>query len=294
MNNLPATNGSGYQTVIERAALDPNFDVDKLERLVAMQEAQELRSGERAFNEALSAAEAEMTTISTDANNPQTRSRYATFARLDGAIRPIYTHHGFGISWNTEPMGEPNMIRIVGMLSNGITARRFQVDMPIITQGLRGGDMMTRTHATMSAFSYGKRQLLIAMFNLAIGDDDDGNKAGGRPAPRTPPPVNQARNNQAQQQAAPPFELTDPDTGEVINGPWLVKYTEQDDYGTWGQRFLGAVRNLSSTIEDIDAWVEKNHETLKKMETEKPAHFDVLRSRVNEIKQGYLDDAVRS
>lgn len=282
MNTMPAT-VSGYHSVIERAALDPNFDVDKLERLVAMQEAQELRSGERAFNEALSAAEAEMTTISTDANNPQTRSRYATFARLDGAIRPIYTNHGFGISWNTEPMGEPNAIRIVGMLSNGIAARRFQVDMPIVTQGLRGGDMMTRTHATMSAFSYGKRQLLIAMFNLAVGDDDDGNKAGGR---RSPPSVNQARNSQPQ---PPEFELNDPDTGEVIRSPAAVKFTEQDDFSTWGQRFLGAVRNLSATIEDIDRWIELNHETLERMQKEKQPYFDLLRSRVEEIKQGHLN-----
>ena len=137
--------------------MDPNFDVDKLERLVAMQEASQQRNGDQHFNEALSKAEAEMSTIATNANNPQTKSRYATFARLDGEIRPIYTSHGFGIQFNTEPMGEPNMIRVVGMLSNGMIQRRFQVDMPIVTQGIRGQDMMTRTHATMSAISYGKR-----------------------------------------------------------------------------------------------------------------------------------------
>ena len=290
MNQLPAQ--SGYQSVIERAALDPNFDVDKLERLVSMQEAQELRAGDRAFNEALSAAEAEMSTISTNANNPQTRSRYATFARLDGEVRPIYTSHGFGIQFNTEPMGEPNMIRVVGMLSNGIIARRFQVDMPIVTQGMRGQDMMTRTHATTSAISYGKRQLLIMMFNLAIGDDDDGNRAGGQ-VRRPPPPVNQART-QAQAQNLEPFQLTDPDSGEVIEGPWPIKFTEADDWGTWGQRFLGGVRHLSQSIEDIDRWVEKNHPTLEKMKTEKPAHFDVLRSRIDEIKQGHLGNEVPS
>lgn len=290
MNNLPAP--QGYQSVIERAALDPNFDVDKLERLVAMQEQQETRAGDRNFNEALSAAEAEMTVISTNANNPQTRSRYATFARLDGEIRPIYTKHGFGVSWNTEPMGEPNMIRVVGMLSNGGVQRRFQVDMPIVTQGMRGQDMMTRTHATISAISYGKRALLIMMFNLAIGDDDDGNRAGGA-VRRPPPPVNQARNSQAQPHQQQPFELTDPDTGEVIDKPAAVAFTAQDDYGTWGQRFLGAVRNLSTTIDEIDRWVELNHETLSKMEKDKPAHFDVLRSRINEIKEG-LGDAVRA
>jgi hypothetical protein len=48
-----------------------------------------------------------MAPISTNASNPQTRSRYATFACLDGEIRPIYTRNGFGISFNTELTGEP-------------------------------------------------------------------------------------------------------------------------------------------------------------------------------------------
>ena len=72
MTALPAIND--YHSVIERAAMDPSFDVDKLERLVAMQEASQQRSADQQFNEALSKAEAEMSTISTNANNPQTRS----------------------------------------------------------------------------------------------------------------------------------------------------------------------------------------------------------------------------
>lgn len=279
MNNLPTP--QGYQSVIERAALDPGFDVDKLERLVAMQEAQEMRSGDRYFNEALSAAEAEMTVISTNANNPQTRSRYATFARLDGEIRPIYTKHGFGVSWNTEPMGEPNMVRVVGMLSNGGVQRRFQVDMPIVTAGLRGQDMMTRTHATMSAISYGKRQLLILMFNLAIGDDDDGNRAGG--AVRRPPP----QSGTAQTQP-PPTELVDPDTGEVITAPVALVKREGEDFRGWGARFILGVRTTSQTIEDVDRWVELNHETLQDMETDKPALFKTLRDAVGEVKARFV------
>jgi ERF superfamily protein len=261
MNSLPAT--SDYRSVIERAATDPNFDVDKLERLVAMQEASQLRNADQLFNEALARAEAEMSTISTNANNPQTKSRYATFARLDGEIRPIYTSHGFGIQFNTEPMGEPNMIRVVGWLSNGMIARRFQVDMPIVTQGLRGGDMMTRTHATMSAISYGKRQLEIMMFNLAIGDDDDGNRAGGyRPAPASA--------------AAPRSmdELVDPHTGEVVDhvDPFQLELHEGQ---TWAdfvepmQRYL----NHCKTIAEWDEWMMLNGEMLVKLKETKPQLF---------------------
>jgi hypothetical protein len=259
---LPAT--SDYRIVIERAASDPNFDVDKLERLVAMQEAQQLRNADQLFNEALSAAEAEMATISTNANNPQTRSKYATFARLDGEIRPIYTTHGFGISFNTEPMGEPNMIRVVGMLSNGMIQRRFQIDMPIDTKGMRGQDMMTRTHATMSAISYGKRGLLVMMFNLAIGDDDDGNRAGGyRPAPAPAP-----RSMD---------ELIDPHTGEVVGhlDPFQLEMSAGQ---TWAefieplQRYLKHCRSIA----EWDQWMQLNSEVLVKLKETKPQLFGLF------------------
>jgi hypothetical protein len=266
MNSLVTTD---YRSVIERAATDPSFDVDKLERLVAMQEASEQRHADHQFNEALSKAEAEMSTISTNANNPQTKSRYATFARLDGEIRPIYTSHGFGIQFNTEPMGEPNMIRVVGMLSNGMTQRRFQVDMPIVTQGIRGQDMMTRTHATMSAISYGKRGLLVMMFNLAIGDDDDGNRAGGsyRPAPATAP-----RSMD---------ELRDPHSGEIVDfvEPFALEMHEGQ---TWAEFIEPLQRYVlhSRTITEWDEWMSLNGALLVKLKETKPQLFRLFEKNI--------------
>lgn len=267
MTALPAN--SDYRSVIERAAMDPNFDVDKLERLVAMQEASQQRNGDQHFNEALSKAEAEMSTIATNANNPQTKSRYATFARLDGEIRPIYTSHGFGIQFNTEPMGEPNMIRVVGMLSNGMIQRRFQVDMPIVTQGFRGQDMMTRTHATISAISYGKRALEIMMFNLAIGDDDDGNRAGGsyRPAPA---PAARSMD-----------ELIDPRTGEAVDhlDPFELELHEGHSWADFIeplQRYLLQSRSIA----EWDEWMLLNGATMVKLKETKPQLFRLFEKNI--------------
>jgi hypothetical protein len=55
--------------------------------------------------------------------------------------------------------------------------------MPSDGKGAKGNDVMTRTHAAGSAMSYGMRYLLKAIFNIAIGEDDDGN-AAGRALPR--------------------------------------------------------------------------------------------------------------
>jgi hypothetical protein len=57
-------------------------------------------------------------------------------------------------------------------------SRTYQIDMPADGKGAKGGDVMTKTHATGSAVSYGMRYLLKMIFNIAVSDkDDDGNAA---------------------------------------------------------------------------------------------------------------------
>ena len=57
--------------------------------------------------------------------------------------------------------------------------------MPADGKGAKGGDVMTKTHATGAAVSYGMRYLLKMIFNVAVGEDDtDGN--GPRETPDQP------------------------------------------------------------------------------------------------------------
>ena len=97
---------SEYSSLIERAAFTENFDVQKLQALLDMRESEEMRRAEKAFNASLVRAQSEMSPVVADANNPQTRSRYATYAALDRAIRPHYTAHGLAPSFGTEPLTE--------------------------------------------------------------------------------------------------------------------------------------------------------------------------------------------
>ena len=54
--------------IIERAARDPTVDVDKMQRLLDMRAGLAREAAERAFNEALAAAQAEMSPVSDAAN----------------------------------------------------------------------------------------------------------------------------------------------------------------------------------------------------------------------------------
>lgn len=161
-------------------ALHNNAAIDVIERLAALQEKAVARDAEQQFNDGLNACQADLGRIAPDLTNPQTRSRYASYAALDRVVRPVYTKHGFSLSFNTGDSPRDEVVRVICFVSHkaGHT-RSYQVDMPADGKGAKGGDVMTKTHATGAAMSYGMRYLLKYIFNVAIGQDDtDGNTVG--------------------------------------------------------------------------------------------------------------------
>jgi hypothetical protein len=175
----PVEFGASLMEVIARAASDPAVDIDKMERLIAMQERIQARDAEMAFTSAMNAAQAEMRPIAANASNPQTKSRYATFDKLDRVLRPIYTTHGFSLSFDEADSPKPEHVRVVCHVSHiGGHTRTYHCDMPADGKGAKGGDVMTKTHAAGAAKSYGARYLEKGIFNVAVGDEDDDGNVG--------------------------------------------------------------------------------------------------------------------
>lgn len=177
----PVSESATVLSLISHAASDPNVDMDKMERLMTMRQAMVADEARKEYTVAMSDAQAEMRPVSADAHNPQTRSKYATYAALDNALRPIYTKHGFYLSFGTFKAEAENCIGIECDVShNAGHTKTVRIEMPADGKGAKGGDVMTKTHAVGSASSYGQRYLLKMIFNVAIGEaDDDGNGAGG-------------------------------------------------------------------------------------------------------------------
>jgi hypothetical protein len=175
-----ATEAETLSQAIIRMASDPRVDIDKLERLIKMQDRAQERTAQIEFDNAMADAQEEMKPIRANMENPQTRSEYADQAALDRAIRPIYTKHGFSLSFSTAEGAPPDCIRLVCIVAHrGGHRQPYQLDMPADGKGAKGGDVMTKTHAMGAAATYGKRYLHGMIWNLAISRDDDGNGAGG-------------------------------------------------------------------------------------------------------------------
>jgi hypothetical protein len=180
----PASESAAIFQIIERAARDQTVDIEKMKELMAMRNAMQAHSAELEFDDAMSAAQEEMQPVRADANNPQTKSKYASYAALDTAIRPIYTKHGFSVTFNTADGAPEGCVRVVAKVAHRSGHReRPHIDMPADGKGAKGGDVMTKTHAIGSAVQYGRRYLLGMIFNLAVSKDDDGNAASSTKEP---------------------------------------------------------------------------------------------------------------
>jgi hypothetical protein len=165
--------------VIERAATNPDVDIDKMERLMDMHERLMEKQAETAFNKAMIEAQKECRVVVADKRNEQTHSDYASYEAMDRVLRPVYTKHGFAITFNTGDGAPDNYVRVVcDVLHTDGHSKSYHIDMPADGKGAKGGDVMTKTHAVGSGTTYGRRYLVNMIFNLSVGFyDDDGNAA---------------------------------------------------------------------------------------------------------------------
>lgn len=173
--------GAGdFLSTLERVALNPEVSVEKMERLLDMQERVQAKRAEAEFNAAMARCQAELPRILKNAANETTRSTYANLEAVNRAITPVYTREGFALSFNN-PSGAPEgFYRVTCTVMHRAGHRQdYQVDVPADSVGMKGTVNKTPTHAFGSSMSYGRRYLTMLIFNLTTtNEDDDGQTAG--------------------------------------------------------------------------------------------------------------------
>lgn len=173
----PQSETAALIQAIERAAINPAVDVDKMERLFALQERMITRNAEMAFNAAMRAVQEELPTVYRNKENTQTNSFYADLEALNLAIVPIYTKHGFSLSFGTGDATREGHERVTCICSHVAGhSRPYFCDVPLDLAGLKGNANKTHTHAFGSTMSYGRRYLTMLIFNITLtNEDNDGN-----------------------------------------------------------------------------------------------------------------------
>jgi len=178
---------SSAVAVFERLARDPAVDVEKLERLIAMQERILAHNAKAAFDAAYARMQAELPEIAEKGQilvKGQLRSTYAKLEDIHSAVKPILKAFGFAIRHRTEwpevrDARDGVIIRIVGILSH----EQGHSEESIFEAPLDKSEYRTDIQSMGSTVSYGRRYTTLDLLNIATrGVDDDGAKAG-RPTP---------------------------------------------------------------------------------------------------------------
>jgi len=168
---------SGMVAMMERLALNPELPVEKLEKLLDMQIKIMGIEAEKEFAAAMARVQSKLPKVARDRNNEQTGSRYSTLEAIAAAIKPIYTQEGFSMSFSEAVSPKENHVRVIGILrhKDGHKTEHYR-DVAIDATGLAGKVNKTQTHAEASSITYGRRYVTCLAFDVATGDDTDGNK----------------------------------------------------------------------------------------------------------------------
>lgn len=170
---------AGLLAVIAAAAADPRVDVDKMERLLAMQRALMAEQRQTAFAAALSRLQARLPQINKAGRiivKGNERSRYARIEDIDVAIRPLLAEEGFAFSFDSES-GDAKLFKLSCKLSH----RDGYSETKCVVLPIDASEYRSNVQSIGSTISYGKRQLIKMHLNLVeVAEDDDG-QGGAKP-----------------------------------------------------------------------------------------------------------------
>lgn len=173
---------SNLVLMFERLATNKDVDVEKLQRLIEMQERVIAHNAKAAFDAAFVRMRPCIPTILERARTDKTS--YAPLEDIIETVTPILSEHGFSLSFRTEWPSE-KLIKVVGILTHEAGhARESEFQSGADKTGSKND-----IQALASAVSYGKRYTTNDLLCIVTrGVDDDGGAAGrsARPAPQTP------------------------------------------------------------------------------------------------------------
>ena len=159
--------------VIAAAAKDPNVDIAKMQALLEMRRQIVKDNAAIAFNVAMGAAQAEMTPVTRDAVNESNKSRYARLETIDAVIRPIYTRHGFALTFNSPVTDSTGVTVSCTALHSDGHSKDYTLAGGIDTMGPAGKPNKTSIQGLGSSVSYLKRYLTCMVFNIQLRNEDD-------------------------------------------------------------------------------------------------------------------------
>lgn len=170
---IDAPPDGGMVAMIERLVLDPNVSMEKLERMLAMQERIVAERAKAEFSAAFAAASAQFPSIPLNGKGDKNKP-YALLKDIMGMTRPVLSRHGLALSFAVNSEGAT--VRVTAELVHiAGHSKTTSIDLPKDQSGSKNA-----VQAVGSSQTYGQRYTAQAILGLSLGDDteDDGRAAG--------------------------------------------------------------------------------------------------------------------
>jgi hypothetical protein len=177
----PASETAAIIQMIERAASNPQVDIDKFERLLALRERIDRQAAIAAFNVAVSDAKGEFGPIVKDkevdftSQKGRTHYFYEGFDTVAKAVDPVLKRHGLSYRFRAEQNSQ--RLRVTCILSRGNYCEETTLEAPEDHSGNKNA-----IQAIGSSATYLQRMTLKLALGIAASKDDDGKgSSGGEP-----------------------------------------------------------------------------------------------------------------
>lgn len=210
--------------MLMQQAIDRGVDPAALKQLVDLQEQWRSARAKEAFAVAMNAVQIEMPCIVRDAENKHTQSRYVLLETLIHQVRPVYTKHGFSLSFSEGESKIGGWHRHICLVRHidGHSESHY-IDLPVDGVGAKGGkSSMNEVQGAISAGTYGQRILTCRVFNIVIADSDLDGAAPNPPANPTAPKAQPRAKRQE-----PEYAVTKEQMAHLA-AFWKTKNTDPD------------------------------------------------------------------
>lgn len=171
--------------IIERAASNPDVDVNKMSALLDMQERVMNKQAEIDFNESMNRLQLDMPSITKEgkveywidkndhSKGKELAFKFASFENIMKTIKPSLQKEGFTISFDSEQREGGGAVITATLYHIGGHSKKASFAAALDTGGGKNN-----IQAMGSTFSYGKRYCVTALLNIITeGEDDDAQNA---------------------------------------------------------------------------------------------------------------------
>jgi hypothetical protein len=167
----PASSGALTPMDMLSHAVERGADLDMIEKLMNLQERWEASQARKAFDEAISAAKADIPPIERTGKGHNDK-RYATFAAIAKVVDPIISQHGLSYRFRTT---QGDRISVTCILSH----KSGHFEETTLSGPPDASGSKNAIQAIGSTLTYLQRYSLVQMLGLAAADDDDGKATHG-------------------------------------------------------------------------------------------------------------------